>query len=271
MTYPSVLTNNAIRWWKDWKNLSDDADKIRVEAPEAPEITEKDDGGSHDWDAIISDLVSDLEMKLSKSENNIIFERQAAKIIYQKLPESSALMDPDFWSWMAIVPGLDLILKRYPFSKRSPIPDILNFCKQDSQESLFFRLWIRADISYNSELADPYEFTDYGDVEFWRSHTFRQRYTESWNVFAAFAKFQYPDGPDGKPRLKGKNEVELREFVKALKRSYANINSALMSEEQAYSHLENEWEKIKHKFDETSSEDGSTSKRRWFSFRSKTK
>ncbi len=269
MSYPAISQNNAIRWWKDWKNASKEADDSRVDTPGFPKIDEKEDVTAFDWIDVVGGVVSDLEKAFSKASTNIEFEKRGSEIIHRKFPESPALMDPDFWSWIAIVPGKNLILQRYPFTKRSPIPDILNFCKKNAQESLFFRLWVRSEISFNEKLDDPYEYTKYGDVEFWRSHTFRQKYTESWNVFAAFAKFQYPNGPDSPARLKGEKEIEIREFVKALKRSYANINSDVLSEEQAYSYLENEWAKISHKFGSTSDSEGkngTSRSRRWFSF-----
>lgn len=148
---------------------------------------------------------------------NDLFEATACVAVHQTLPRDAALADPEFWIWGATGPGLELIRRRYPpkmkkdadGEKRLAIADLKNFTSASARETFFYRLWIRAELAHDPALADPYEFTRYGNIDFWRSHVFRQMSTETGPLLAAFIRFQHPDGPDGKKRL---TQDEIRAF-----------------------------------------------------------
>lgn len=238
--------------------------------PPAPEPELSAGGGTHNWQAIATNVVdklSSLYQGVDRSSgrdragvvNRITqtfsrraevkavsmttdrFEAAACVVVHQALPRDAALADPEFWIWMATGPGLELIRRRYPGKSGSNIPDCLNFTSPTARETLFYRLWVRAELSYNSVLEDPYDLAQYGDIDFWRSHVFRQMSTEHQPLLAAFIRFQHPDGPEGKKRL---TQREVRELVKYIKRAAANLLVEALDEEEAARFVEEQWRKV---------------------------
>ena len=69
-----------------------------------------------------------------------------------------------------------------------------------------------------------------GDVDFWRSHIFRQSYANGAEFARALIKFQFAKGADGKPTLP---QEAIRELVKRLKTARSNLLVELMDEERA--------------------------------------
>ena len=169
------------------------------------------------------------------------FEAAACVAVHDALPRDAALADPEFWIWMATGPGLDLIRRRYPGKGEAQIPDRLNFTSASARETFFYRLWVRAELAHDTALADPYELARYGDIDFWRSHVFRQMSTESGPLLAAFIRFQHPDGPDGEKRL---TQDEIRALVKNMRRVAANMLVETLDEQEAARFVEEQWRKI---------------------------
>jgi hypothetical protein len=102
-------------------------------------------------------------------------------------------------------------------------------------------LWVRAELAHDPALADPYELARYGDIDFWRSHVFRQMSTETGPLLAAFIRFQHPDGPDAEKRL---TQDEIRALVKYMRRAAANMLVETLDEQEAARFVEEQWQKI---------------------------
>lgn len=272
MAYP-ILTDSAVRtWWNAWKECGS-----VDEPPARPEPDTCVEGGDHDWPGIVARLMDDLGFLYdavdkpkeapragvvsrflagrAKDEavplTNDRFEAAACVVVHEALPRDAALADPEFWIWMATGPGLDLIRRRYPGKGEVQIPDRLNFTSANARETFFYRLWVRAELAHDPVLADPYELARYGDIDFWRSHVFRQMSTEAPAVLRAFIVHQYPDGPEGKRRTEtpelvteeGKRVLEIRDFIKFMKRAAANIVVDMLEEEEAARFVEEQWQK----------------------------
>lgn len=260
MPYPIVRDEVARAWWKKWANNE------TAEPPEwAPEEDVRPDGADLDWPSIVGDVITELEgmygrvdgpesqpaagrfarlrgrAKATSRMTNERFEAAACVQIHKALPMDDALADPEFWIWLATRPGLDLIRRRYPPTEKKPVPDRNNFTSSSARETFFYRLWIRAELAHDTRRVDPYELAAYGDVDFWRSHVFRQMSTETGPLLAAFVEFQHPNGPDGEKRL---SQDEIRELVKFIKRAAANIMVETLDEEEAKAFVEAQWRKI---------------------------
>lgn len=271
MPYPIVTDAAARVWWKTWK------DSGKADPPSSPpEADTSSEGGPHDWSGLVHSLVDDLgglyDRVISGDKassrglvgriaealgargdadapmSNDRFEAAASVAVHSALPRDPALADPEFWIWMATGPGQALILRRYPARlkmddegvKKWRIPDQNNFTSSNAQESFFYRLWIRAELAHDPALADPYELARYGDIDFWRSHVFRQKLTEAGPVLRAFIRHQYPDGPDGKRRS---SVAEIRQMIKHMKRAAANVVVEALDDEEAARFVEEQWRK----------------------------
>lgn len=261
MPYPIMRDDTARAWWKAWSESEDPTAPL-----EPPEEDVSADGDDHDWSGIVAGLIEQLESLYDRVDgtsanarvkgllgrvrgrsrqdeglSNERFEAKACVIIHQALPEDEALADPAFWIWLATRPGLDLIRRRYPPSEKKPIPDRNNFTSSNARETFFYRLWMRAELAYDDGRSDPYELAGYGDVDFWRSHVFRQMSTETEPLLAAFIAFQHPNGPDGEKRL---SQGDIRELVKYMRRAAANIMVETLDEKDAQAFVEGQWQKI---------------------------
>jgi hypothetical protein len=237
MPYPIVADVAARQWWKAWS----ESGKAN-EPPMQPEPDTSVEGGDHDWHGIVARLMDDLDLLYdAEPMTNDRFEAAACVNVHQALPRDAALADPEFWIWMATGPGFDLVRRRYPGKGEAQIPDRLNFTSANARETFFYRLWVRAELARNTDLADPYELARYGDVDFWRSHVFRQMSTETGPLLSAFIRFQHPDGPEGKKRL---TQDEIRALVKYMRRASANIMVETLEEQEAARFVEEQWLKI---------------------------
>ena len=265
MPYPIVTDTSARLWWNAWKESGN------VQAPPHPPEPETSiEGGEPDWPTVVARLMDDLGTlydsvdgtqtaerggvvgRITKAlgsravasttrMTNDRFEATACVTVHKALPRDAALADPEFWIWMATGPGLDLIRRRYPGKGEAQIPDRLNFTSASARETFFYRLWVRAELAHDPALEDPYELARYGDIDFWRSHVFRQMSTETGPLLGAFVRFQHPDGPEGKKRL---SQEEIRELVKYMRRAAANVLVEALDEQEAARFVEEQWQKI---------------------------
>ena len=239
MPYPIVTDATARLWWKAWK----ESDKVD-EPPPSPEPDTSVEGGAPDWSGAVVRLMDDLNALYEGAAVPMTsdrFEAAACILVHKALPRDAALADPEFWIWMATCPGLSLIRRRYPPSGKAQIPDRLNFTSGSARETFFYRLWVRAQLAHDPALADPYDLARYGDVDFWRSHVFRQMSTETGPMLAAFIRFQHPKGPDGEKRL---SQHEIRDLVKYMRRAAANMLVETLDEQQAARFVEEQWQKV---------------------------
>lgn len=210
-----------------------------VAAPPSPPIRMVAEGTDEDWESIASTVVaalSDLTNTVTEKDKEIggsAFEIAASPIVHRLLPAHPALADPEFWMWLAITYGKEIVEWRYGGKA-----DRKNFGVGGAGENFFYRLWLRAEIAYDPDNADEYELAKFGDIDFWRSHLFRQGYADARIFARALLKYQFPAEQARKPRLK---TLEIRDLAKRLKRARTNLMFEIMNEPRAREFIEKEW------------------------------
>lgn len=219
------------------------ASAAETDAPELPEARTSDEGSDEDWDAIAAEVRAALDKLVAQSSGEAgevkggAFEAAAGPVIHAILPsEHPALADPEFWVWLTLTHGLDIVDWRYQ-GKRN----LKNFGIGGVGENFLYRLWLRAEIAHAPGTKDEYELSKVGDVDFWRSHIFRQGYGEVRPFARALAEFQFPRGKGRRPRLK---IDDIRALAKQLKRARSNLVFEVMSESRAALFIESEWKRL---------------------------
>ena len=170
------------------------------------------------------------------------FDRYASRVIHQAAQDLPTHMQEDagFWRWLAIEQGADIVEHRYG---ATTLAGKDNFGLGGRWESMFRRLWIRAEISIDAGAADPYWMTKLGDVDFWASGVLRHRYSSARNLIKAFVAFAFddPNHPgddrwirDGEPN----RELGIRILYKKLKRLHATVAYEVLSVDQCTEILE---------------------------------
>lgn len=245
MTYPKISDEEARIWWYSWHKESESAAE-RTSPPERPEVILRETADEVDYGELCEGLVNQLDSLLSEREgdkriSHDRFEAEGAIILYDGLGMSPPVSDPEFWIWLAVSPGADLVAKRYPAAEMKIIPDRSNFTSASARETLFYRLWARGHLGKDLHAEDPHHLTRSGDIDFWRSHILRQSLTEARAFRHAFIRFQYPAGSASAPRL---HTHEIRGLIKRLKRAAANINTEMLEPEQARQMIEREWKQL---------------------------
>jgi hypothetical protein len=199
----------------------------------------RDEGEDLDWEDMASQLIAALTKLqtpgvISKGDpRGNQFETAASAIVHQHLPQHPALTDPEFWTWFAVVHGHDIVDWRY-----GPKGALANFGAGPAGENFFFRLWLRADIGFDAAAHDSYALARLGDIDFWRSHVFRQGYGEARTFVRALLNFQFPAAEGHKARL---SHDDIRDLAKRLKRARTNLLFELMTEPRAREYIESEW------------------------------
>src|SRR4051812_36009027 len=79
----------------------------------------RDEGEDLDWEETASQVIAALTklqspgpIKKGDPRGNQ-FEKTASPIVHQSLPRHHALTDPDFWTWLAVVHGREIVDWRY--------------------------------------------------------------------------------------------------------------------------------------------------------------
>jgi hypothetical protein len=176
-----------------------------------------------------------LELKKG-SRHGAEFESAASEIVHRRIPPVPEVQaDPDFWTWLAVVHFADLIEWRYG-SGEAPA-DLPNYGIGSRSENLLYRLWLRGDLGLDETSSDKYHLSRRGDVDFWRSHVFRQSYANAKIFARALVKFQFPDEHPDEPRLK---ISEIRELVKRLRRARTNLLVEMLDEDSALTLIRDE-------------------------------
>jgi hypothetical protein len=242
MSYPIVAAADAKRYL-----LALQEDQRQNQEPAAELISRtRDLGDDSDWEQIVVSLEGTLfqlrrelgALQRGGAEGRI-FEASASVLVHQILPSRHpALSDPEFWIWLAVSHFRDLITWRYPRADGGV--EGANYGIGSAGENFLYRLWLRAELAYDANELDPYRWARVGDVDFWRSHLFRQGYASARQLVRALLKFQFP-GREGRPRL---SVEQIRELAKQLKRSRTNLIYEVMDEDRAARFVESEWQKL---------------------------
>lgn len=201
------------------------------------------DGPEMDYTPI-SDLRADLDilmrqfgtdgMKSMTKANQ--FEADAATAIHRRLSlPVDVLADPDFWLWLSVTHCSDVVEWRY--GNTAGGTGLPNYGIGARNENLLYRLWLRADLVLDDEADDRYHLCKRGQIDFYRSHLFRQGYANARNFARALLRFQYPHEEATTPRLK---VDEIRTLVKRLRRLRTNLFVEILGEQECRSVIEDE-------------------------------
>ncbi len=211
--------------------------------PEPPLVRIVEEGEDIDWESVADDLVARLSklasgdpVKKRSDARGAEFEIAAGSLVHRLLPTHEALADPDFWTWLGVMKGQSLVKWRYEDD-----PDPKNFGIGSPGENLLFRIWLRAEVAHVPTAADPYELVNVGDIDFWRSHIFRQSYADARSFARALVEFQFPKDEGRKPRL---SITQIRDLAKHLKRARTNLLFEIMDAERAKGFIESEWARL---------------------------
>jgi len=196
----------------------------------------------------VNDLIADLAalksrfpdgLKSAKSAN--AFEAQGARVIHSRVNVGEEIIaDPDFWLWLGVVHFSEIIEWRYGAPAGGT--NVANYGVGARSENLLYRLWLRAELVLDDEAADRYHLCDHGQVDFYRSHLFRQGYANARNFARALLKFQYPDKAEAtRPFLK---IDQIRELVKRLRRVRSNLFMEILEESECRKVIEGEVEMV---------------------------
>jgi hypothetical protein len=239
MSFPIVSSADARRYLL--------ALRTEDEAPQELSIRYQTLGPEVDWEEIAAKTRSAIE-PLQADAGDISrgrgagrhFEALAAVAVHKAMPTNHpAFSDRNFWTWLAITRFADLIEWRYGNKPKGSDPN--NYGIGAAGENFLYRLWLRAEIAYDRRAADPYHMVGLGDVDFWRSHVFRQSYSCARQFARALLRFQFPGGPDDRSRLQ---VVQIRELAKRLSAARTNLLVEIMDPERATRFIEGEWAKL---------------------------
>src|SRR6185312_5879467 len=108
--------------------------------------------------------------------------------------------DADFWLWLSIAHFGEIVEWRYGNPEHGTT--IANYGIGTRSENLLYRLWLRADLVLDEQSKDKYHLCRRGQIDFYRSHLFRQGYANVKNFARALLRFQYPHSDAAAPNLK---------------------------------------------------------------------
>lgn len=165
-----------------------------------------------------------------------VFEGKAARLVHSLVSaEAELLSDPEFWIWLAVVHFPDLVEWRY--GNPDGGTKLANYGVGSRTENFLYRLWLRAELVLDDDARDRYHLVDAGQIDFYRSHLFRQGYANARNFARALLRFQYPSADLTAPKLK---IVEIRDLVKRLRRLRSNLFLEILPEDECRAVIEAE-------------------------------
>ena len=154
------------------------------------------------------------------------FEALAARAVHEGVPNHPEVVgDPDFWIWLAVVQFRDIVEWRYGNPPEGT--GLANYGIGARVENLLYRSWLRAELLLDEDARDRYHLSEAGQIDFYRSHLFRQGYANARNFARALLRFQYPHKDRAAPNLK---VGQIRELVKRLRRLRANLFLEILEE-----------------------------------------
>lgn len=161
------------------------------------------------------------------------FEGRVGVALHENIVDQAAVVDPDFWRWVALDLLREATLDRH-YEKHDKMPNERNFGIGSRVECFPYRAWLRADIGYDpaASPAQRYRLALRGDQDLWRSHLIRVRHAYHRDMAHSLIEFQYPsDESDGVLKKGDKNEG-IRVLAKKLARMHANMVFPLLPKEK---------------------------------------
>lgn len=162
------------------------------------------------------------------------FEAEAARVVHISVPYNTEMLaDPDFWIWLAVAHFSETVEWRYGNPEAGV--SMANYGIAARNENLLYRLWLRAELVLDEEASDRYHLAEAGQIDFYRSHLFRQGYANARNFARALLRFQYPNADRSAPKLKVEH---IRELVKRLRRLRSNLFVEILEERECLAVIE---------------------------------
>jgi hypothetical protein len=191
-----------------------------------------------DLTALRDTLPEGLKSKTDPAAN--VFEAKASRLVHAAIPVNPEMLaDPDFWVWLAVVHFPEVVEWRYRFKNRKSetFAQLDNYGIGSRSDNLMYRLWLRAELVLDAQAKDRYHLADAGQIDFYRSHLFRQGYANARNFARALIRYQYPNADLAEPRLK---TDEIRNLVKRLRRMRSNLFLEILPEDECRMVIESE-------------------------------
>jgi Family of unknown function (DUF6339) len=239
MRYPIITTTDASAYLASKRaGTALDLDRLAKSRGDGAELEQ----------TFIGDLLADLAslkskygadgMKSAKNANK--FEAEAARAIHERVKvPADVLADADFWLWLAVAHFSDIVEWRYGSPQSGT--GLANYGIGARSENLMYRLWLRADLVLDEQADDRYHLCRCGQVDFYRSHLFRQGYANARSFARALLRFQYPHDDTTTPHLK---VDQIRELVKRLRRLRANLFLEILDEHECRKVIEVEANRV---------------------------
>lgn len=240
MRYPIITAGDAARYLLA---------KREGRAPEIESIVQYRGSGDDLDQWFIKPLREGLERLCAKLPKGLAsktdpaantFEAKASRLVHVSIPSNAEmLVDPDFWVWLAVVHFPEVVEWRYRYQNRKTesFAQLDNYGIGSRSDNLIYRLWLRAELVLDAEAKDRYHLSDAGQIDFYRSHLFRQGYANARNFSRALIRYQYPNKDLAEPRLKTN---EIRELVKRLRRMRSNLFLEILAEDDCRAVIETE-------------------------------
>lgn len=235
MRYPIVTTADATAYLASKRSgTALDLDRLVKTRGDGPDLAQD----------FVGDLIVDMATLkarfaegLKSQKNANAFEARAARSIHQRVNvEAAILADADFWLWLAVVHFADIVEWRYGNPEGGT--GLANYGVGARSENLLYRLWLRAELLLDDQARDRYHLCDRGQIDFYRSHLFRQGYANARGFARALLKYQYRDATDvAQPHLK---VGQIRELVKRLRRMRSNLFMEILDEAECHKVIDEE-------------------------------
>jgi hypothetical protein len=240
MRYPIITPSDATKYLlAKREGVASEVDSIIQHRGSGPELDQ--------W--FIKPLREGLERQCAKLKDGLAsktdpaantWEAKASRLVHASIPAKPVMLaDPDFWLWIAVVHFPEIVEWRYRYQNRKTesFAQLDNYGIGSRSDNLMYRVWLRAELVLDAEAKDRYHLTDAGQIDFYRSHLFRQGYANARNFSRALLRFQYPNKNLTEPRLK---TGEIRELVKRLRRMRSNLFLEILAEDDCRAVIEAE-------------------------------
>lgn len=182
----------------------------------------------------LDDLMAAWPDGLKNDKERTDFEGQAARLMHQIVPSHPEMLsDPEFWVWLAAVCFSDVVEWRYK-SPKGPTK-LGNYGVGSKGDNLMYRLWLRAELLLDETSKDRYHLSDRGQIDFYRSHLFRQGYANARGFARALIKYQYPYEDRAAPKLK---LVDIRDLAKRVCQARSNLFLEILPEDECRAVIE---------------------------------
>lgn len=148
---------------------------------------------------------------------------------------------PEFWNSVVLLYCADVVC-RYRHARVDKNFNPENAASASVHENYLGRNWLRLFLTKSPNGYDV-ELAQRGDVDFWRSHIFRQKSLWSSNVVKAFLEFQFPE-QDVQRLWSGRKDEDgacdgIRLFVKHLAALSSNVALEIYPQPEFEAHMQN--------------------------------